>query len=268
MRTIVFLALLASLLHNRAEAGAEDLLGSKEKFYTPHMGAQVPPELTFRDSTGKKVKLGDYGGDKPVILVLAYFRCPRLCTLVLNDLVSGLRGVPFQAGKDFEVVVVSFDPREKPELAAAKKRAYVDDYGRPGAEAGWHFLTGEQPEIDGLMNAVGFRAVWDEKGQQFAHARGILFLTPGGKIARYFLQGHYPPRDLRLALVESSEGHISAPMDRVLLMCFSYDPSTARYSAGVLQLMRLGGILTVVLVLAFWMVAWRRGRKQKLGVAG
>src|SRR5262249_26301343 len=131
-------------------AGPEDLLASKEKFFTPKLGADVPRDLTFRDETGRTVKLGDYGNDKPVILVLAYYRCPMLCTLVLNDLVKGLRGVPFLAGREFEVVVVSFDPREKPELAAAKKAAYVADYGKPGGEKGWHFLTGEQPEIDRL----------------------------------------------------------------------------------------------------------------------
>jgi protein SCO1/2 len=241
-------------------AGPEDLLASKEKFFTPKLGAEVPRDLTFRDETGRTVKLGDYGNDKPVILVLAYYRCPMLCTLVLNDLVKGLRGVPFLAGREFEVVVVSFDPREKPELAAAKKAAYVADYGKPGGEKGWHFLTGEQPQIDRLMEAVGFRAVWDPQQQQFAHARGIMILTPGRQMARYFLEGYYPPTDLRLALVEASEGRIHAPMDRILLMCFNYNPSTGRYSLAVLNVVRLGGLITVAVVVGFWVVTWRRRR--------
>ena len=163
-------ALGALLLVSPVLAGPEDLLASKEKFFTPRLGDRVPVDLVFRDEAGKQVKLGDYGKTKPVVLVLAYLRCPMLCTLVLNDLVKGLRGVPFSAGEEYEVVVVSFDAREKPELAKAKKDAYVEEYGRPGSESGWHFLTGEQPEIDRLMEAVGFRAVWDERQQQFALA--------------------------------------------------------------------------------------------------
>jgi protein SCO1/2 len=244
-------------------AGPEELLGSKEKFFTPRLGDQVPLDLTFRDEAGKKVQLGDLLSGKPSILVLAYYRCPMLCTLVLNDLVKGLRGVPFNAGENFQVVVVSFDPREKPPLAAAKKRAYAADYGRPGAEEGWHFLTGDQPQIDQLMEAVGFRAVWDPKGRQFAHARGLLVLTPSGKVARYFLGGIFPPRDLRLALVEASEGRISAPMDRILLMCFNYDPSTGRYSATVFGAVRIGGVLTVLALLTLWLVSWRRSKMTR-----
>jgi protein SCO1/2 len=267
-RGVVVLALLF-LAPAPACAGPEELLASKEKFFTPRLGDQVPLELTFRDERGRAVQLGDLLSGKPSILVLAYYRCPMLCTLVLNDLVQGLRGVPFNAGEEFEVVVVSFDRREKPPLAAAKKQAYVEDYGRPGGEKGWHFLTGAQPQIDQLMESVGFRAVWDPRGQQFAHARGILVLTPKGRVARYFLGGSFPSRDLRLALVEASEGHISAPMDRILLMCFNYDPSTARYSASVLAAVRVGGVLTILAVLTGWLVCWRRRvRSQKVVTAG
>jgi protein SCO1/2 len=242
-------------------AGPEELLGSKEKFFTPRLGDRVPMDLVFRDETGKQVTLGDYGKAKPVLLVLAYFRCPMLCTLVLNDVVKGLRGVPFNAGKEFEVVVVSFDAREKPELAKAKKDAYVEEYGRPGGEKGWHFLTGEQAQIDRLMQAVGFRAIWDEKQQQFAHARGILVLTGDWMVTRYFLEGSYPPRDLRLALVEASEGKVGSPMDRILLMCFNYNPVTARYSMTVLTVVRIAGAATVAMLVGFWVVSWRRGRR-------
>ncbi len=250
------------LLTASALAGPEELLGSKEKFFTPHLGDRVPLDLVFRDETGKQVTLGDYGKTKPILLVLAYYRCPMLCTLVLNDVVKGLRGVPFNAGDEFEVVVVSFDAREKPALAKAKKDAYVEEYARPGGEKGWHFLTGEQPEIDRLMNAVGFRAIWDERQQQFAHARGILILTRDWMVTRYFLEGTYPPRDLRLALVEASEGRVGSPMDRILLMCFNYNPVEGRYSMTVLNVVRIGGAVTVALLLGFWLVTWRIGKRQ------
>lgn len=262
---IALLALLAAVAPCRADA--EDLLGSKEKFFTPRLGDRVPLDLTFKDDTGKTVRLGDYGKTRPLILVLAYYRCPMLCTLVLNDLVSGLRGVPFTAGNEFEVVVVSFDAREKPELAAAKKASYLEEYERPGAEKGWHFLTGEQPEIDRLMQAVGFRAIWDEKGQQFAHARGIMILTSDWMVTRYFLDGSYPPRDLRMALVEASEGKVGSPMDRILLMCFNYNPVTARYSITILNIVRAGGAMVVALVLSFWALTWYRGRTRRVALA-
>jgi protein SCO1/2 len=259
MKRAVTLAALAAAL-SWAQARAGDGPGPKEKFFTPHLGDQVPLGLTFRDETGKVVRLGDYAGRGPIILVLAYFQCPRLCKLVLEDLVDGLRhrDVPYTAGKDFEVVVVSFDPREKPDLAARHKAAYVERYGRPGSEAGWHFLTGEQAQIDELCAAVGFRAVWDERQKQYAHARGIMVLTPKGVVSRYFLGGYFPPRDLRLALVESSEGKVGALMDRVLLMCFNYDPREGKYSAAVLRAVRVGGAVTLLLLAGFWLVSWRR----------
>jgi protein SCO1/2 len=267
-----FLSLLILLLvSSGARAGAEDLLGSKEKFFTPRLGDRVPLGLTFRDEAGKEVRLGEYGRTKPVILVLAYYRCPMLCSLVLSDLVKGLRGVPFDAGADFDVVVVSFDAREKPGLAKAKKEAYVEEYGRPGAEDGWHFLTGEQDQIDKLMEAVGFRAYWDQEQQQFAHARGILVLTADWMVTRYFLEGAFPPRDLRLALTEASEGRVGSPVDRILLMCFNYNPSTGRYSMTVLSAVRIGGAVTVALLLGFWLFAWRRGARGRpvpTGAAG
>ncbi|MFO0927767.1 MAG: SCO family protein [Gemmataceae bacterium] len=262
---VALLAVLAAV--SPCRAAAEDLLASREKFFTPHLGDRVPLDLTFKDETGKTVQLGDYGKTRPLILVLAYYKCPMLCTLVLNDLVSGLRGVPFTAGNEYEVVVVSFDPREKPELAAAKKESYVEEYGRPGGESGWHFLTGEQPEIDRLMEAVGFRAVWDEKGQQFAHARGIMILTSDWMVTRYFLDGAFPPRDLRMALVEASEGKVGSPMDRILLMCFNYNPVTAKYSVTILNIVRMGGAVVVSLLLSFWALSWYRGRSRRAAVA-
>jgi protein SCO1/2 len=260
-RSFLFALLVLVLAVGSVAAGPEELLASKEKFFTPRLGDRVPRDLVFKDETGQSVTLGEYGRTKPIILVLAWYRCPMLCSLVLTDLVKGLCGVPFTAGDEFEVVVVSFDAREQPALAKAKKDAYVEEYGRSSGEKGWHFLTGQQEQIDELMEAVGFRAVWDEKQQQFAHARGILVLTSDWMVTRYFLEGSFPPRDLRLALVEASEGRVGSPMDRVLLMCFNYNPTTGRYSMTVLTVVRVAGALTVTLLLGFWLVAWRRGRR-------
>ena len=225
----------------------------------PRPGHQVPPELAFRDEDGEPVEIGRYFGEKPVVLVLSYFRCPRLCTEVLNDMTRALRGVgPLSAGRDFQVVVVSFDPREKPALAAAKKRSYVDDYGRPGTEAGWHFLTGEKPDIDCLEEAVGFRAVYDAKDDQFAHDSAVILLTPQGKVSRYLFGLGYNPRDMRLALVESSEGKVGSLLDHVLLLCFHYDPAKGKYSATVLSIVRVGGAVTMLAMIVFWARVARR----------
>ena len=276
MRAIFFVSLAALvLLPGGTWAGSEDLLASKERFFTPRLGDRLPGDLVFRDENGAEVRLADFGKDtsqprgyRPVILVLAYFRCPMLCTLSLNDLVKSLHGVPFEAGKEFDVVVVSFDAREKPALARAKKQAYVEEYARPGGERGWHFLTGDQKNIDRLMEAVGFRAVWDEEGQQFAHARGLLILSRDLAsdrlmVTRYFLGGSYPPRDLRLAITEASEGQVGNLMDRVLLMCFNYNPVSGKYSLAILNAVRIGAVGTVGLLAGFWLLMWRRASRQR-----
>jgi protein SCO1/2 len=273
MRAVFFSVALLVALPGLAPAANEDLLASKERYFTPRLGDRLPADLVFVDEEGKDVRLADFGKDpsqprgyRPVILVLAYYRCPMLCTLSLNDLVKGLHGVPLDAGRDFDVVVVSFDAREKPDLARAKKRAYVEDYARPGADKGWHFLTGDQENIDRLMEAVGFRAVWDEQGQQFAHARGLLVLgrdlaSDRLMVTRYFLGGMYPPRDLRLAITEASEGQVGNLMDRVLLMCFNYNPVTGKYSVAILNVVRGGAVLTVALLAVPWLLMWRRARR-------
>jgi protein SCO1/2 len=219
---------------------------------------QVPLGLTFRAEDGRPVTLGECVEGKPTVLVLAYYRCPRLCTQVLNGLVKGLRGVPFSAGREFNVVVVSFDDREKPELAAAKKAAYVEDYGRPGAEAGWHFLTGEQVPILRLANAVGFQFRYDPKHDQFAHPSCVTLLTPTGKVSRYFLGLDYRPLDLRLGLVEASENKIGSPVDQVILFCYHYDPETGKYTAVAMNLVRAGGAVTVLVMATALGLAWRR----------
>jgi protein SCO1/2 len=236
------------------------------------LGEKVPQELTFRDDEGRVVRLGQYFGDKPVVLVLAYYGCPRLCNEVLNDLVKGLGGVPFTAGKDFQVVIVSFDTREggKPKLVADKKRAYAEAYGRPDSEAGWHFLTGEQPEIDALKAAVGFKTVYDPKRDEFAHDSAVMVLSPDGKVSRYLFGLGYSPRDLRLALVESSQGKVGTPVDHFMLLCFHYDASSGKYSATVMRLLRLGGVLTVAAIVLFWLASAWRGRRnaRRHAVAG
>jgi len=230
--------------------------------FDQRLDQQVPLDAVFRDETGQSVSLGDYFAGKPVILVLAYYKCPMLCTQVLNGLVRALLDVPLDIGKDFNVVTVSFDPRETPELAAAKKKSYLERYGRPGAEAGWHFLTGEQESITRLAEAVGFRYRYDEKNDQFAHASGILVLTPRGRIARYFYDIRYSPRDLRLGLVEASENKIGSPADQVLLFCFHYDPAEGKYGATVMNFVRLGGAFTVLGIGGLMAVLWRHGRRK------
>jgi protein SCO1/2 len=207
---------------------------------------QVPLDLAFRDADGNTIRLGDYFGDKPVILVLAYYKCPRLCTLVLNGLVRTLLDIPFNVGEQFRVVTVSFDPRETPKLAAAKKKSYLERYGRPGAAEGWHFLTGDAEPIKQLTAAVGFRYRYDPKEDQYIHASAIMVLTPGGKLARYFYGVDFSPRDVRLGLVEASEDKIGSRVDQILLFCFHYDPSIGKYGAAVMNFVRLGGVLTIL----------------------
>jgi protein SCO1/2 len=231
------------------------------------LNEQVPLDLSFRDERGHIVRLSDFCDGKPIILVLAYYRCPMLCTQVLNGLVDGLRGVPFGAGAQFHVVIVSFDPREGPELAAAKKASYIESYGRPGAESGWHFLTGEQDAIDRLTQAVGFRYVYDPKQDQFAHASGIVVLTPSGKIARYFYGIRFPARDLRLALVEASEGKVGSPVDQILLLCYHYDPASGKYTPAVMGLVRAAGAFTLLLLGAFLGKAWHRDWRKRRNLA-
>jgi protein SCO1/2 len=237
--------------------------------FDQRLNEQVPLDLAFADEGGKPVKLGDYFGEKPVILVLACYRCPMLCTLALNGLVQGMRDMPFTAGEDFQVVTASFDPRETPKLAAAKKKNYVGQYGRRGAAEAWHFLTGKQESIDRLTRAVGFRYVYDPVQDQYIHTAGIMILTPSGRISRYFYDIHYPGRDLRLGLVEASAGKIGSRADQVLPYCFHYDPEIGKYSASVLNSVRAGGALTVGLLVGMvWYLLKRQPRKRPVAPAG
>jgi len=229
---------------------------------------QVPLDIKLRDETGQLVTIGSFLGRKPAILALVYYDCPMLCSQVLNGLLGSLNAVPFTAGRDFEVLVVSFDPREKPELAAGKKRSYMIRYTRPNAEQGWHFLTGDESEIRRLTDAVGFHYAFDERTNQWAHASGIILLTPQGKVARYFYGIQYEPRDLRLGLVEASENKIGSPVDQLLLYCFHYDPAAGKYGPVVLNIVRLAGALTLVGLGGLLLVLWRRGAARKSPTTG
>ena len=230
--------------------------------FDQRLGAEVPLDVAFRDETGASVTLREYLGDKPVLLVPAYYECPMLCTIVLNGVVSALRALPFDVGKEFRVVTFSFNPRETSELAAAKKATYLEDYRRPGAAAGWHFLTGDEPSIAALTQAIGFRYAWDEASKQYAHASGIVVLTPAGRISHYFFGVEFAPRDLRLALVEASGEHIGSLVDQLLLFCFHYDPATGRYSRVALNAVRAGGVLTLAVLVAFVVLMLRRDAKR------
>ena len=227
------------------------------------LNEQIPLDAVFKDEHGREVKLGEFFGKKPVVLSLVYYSCPMLCTQVLNGMLSSFRQVSFNIGDQYEVVTVSFDSRETPELAAAKKQAYVKGYNRPGAEASWHFLTGDAANIKRLTDAVGFRYVWDEQTNQFAHASGIMVLTPEGKLARYFYGIDYAPRDLRLGLVEASQNKIGTPVDALMLYCYHYDPATGKYGAVVMNIVRLAGVLTIVLIVGLLLVLRKRGSRSR-----
>jgi protein SCO1/2 len=227
-----------------------------------HLDRALPLDLRFRDESGRAVRLGQYFGKRPVVLVLAYYDCPMLCTQVLNGLLSAMRVLSFDAGRQFEVVTVSFDPRDDPSDARAKKEPYVAKYGRAGAAAGWHFLTGQPAAIAGLTDAVGFRYAWDEKLQQFAHASAIYVATPEGRLSRYFYGIEYAPRDLRLALVEASRGRIGTPVDQLLLYCYHYDPASGRYGAVVMNMVRAGGVAFVLVLTGFLLLMWRWEKRR------
>jgi protein SCO1/2 len=229
---------------------------------TQNLNAQIPPDLTFRDETGKPVRIGDFFGNKPIVLSLVYFDCPALCTEVLNGELRTMKSISLGLGKDFEAVTVSFDPKDTPALAGAKRDVYAGQYGRPGAADHWHFLTGEQASIDALTDAAGFRYAYDASIRQFAHASAIIVLTPDGRIDRYFYGVVYPARDVRLGLVEASEGKIGTLSDHAILYCYQYDPATGKYGLIVMNVLRAAGGLTVLLLGLFMAMMFARDRKR------
>ena len=222
-----------------------------------HLDGQVPPDLKFVDETGRSLKLGEYFSKRPLILNLVYYNCTMLCGEALAGLTGAMKMVKFDVGNEFEVVTVSFNPQETPAIAAAKKQDYLKRYGRPGAASGWHFLTGPAESINALTKAVGFQYQYDPRINQYAHATAILVLTPQGRISRYFYGVDYPPKDLRMGLVEASQGKIGNAVDQVLLYCYHYDPATGKYGAVVSNILRLGGSLTIVIVGSLLLILFR-----------
>lgn len=224
-----------------------------------NLNEQIPPDLSFTDESGRPVRLGDYFGKKPMILNLVYFTCPMLCGEELNGLESSLRVLKFDVGKEFDVITVSFDPKDTPEAAAKKKAEILKRYKRSGAEQGWHFLVGNQDSIDRIAKAAGFEYEYDKQTQQFAHTTAIMVLTPQGKIAQYYYGIDFPPKDLRLAMVDASQEKIGTLVDQLLLYCYHYDPEKGKYSATIMRILRLAGIATLLCLGTIFIVLIRRG---------
>ncbi len=226
--------------------------------FKPQLNAHLPLDLAFRDETGRDVQLHEYFTQKPVLLALVYYGCPMLCNQTEQGVVGALRMLSFNPGRNYEVVFVSFDPRESPDMAAQKKESAMTHFRRPETASGWHFLTGSKESIDALTKGANFRYSFDQKSNLFAHASGILLLTPDGRISRYFYGVEYPARDIRLGLVDASAGKIGTPIDRALLFCYQYDPTSARYSASILKIIRLGGVLTMLALVTGILIFRRR----------
>lgn len=248
----------------RAQQPAVPVILSKVGI-TQNLNAQIPRDLAFRDEAGTSVHIGDYFGEKPIVLSLVYFDCPALCTEVLNGELRTMKAISLSLGKDFEAVTVSFEPKDTPELAHSKRDVYVGQYGRSGATNHWHFLTGEQSSIDALTTAVGFRYAYDSSIRQYAHAAAILILTPDGRIDRYFYGVQYQARDVRLGLIEASQGKIGSLTDQALLYCYQYDPMTGKYSLVVMNVLRAAGGLTVLILAIFMTAMFLRERRRASG---
>jgi protein SCO1 len=271
MKTLPIFAGIATLLASAAFSSAQTIPSNvgpaasnmppvlQNVGFEPKLNSQLPLDLPFRDETGKDVKLQDYfTPQKPVLLAFVYYGCPMLCDQVQQGVVGTLRMLSFNPGRDYEVVFLSFDPRETPDMAAEKKKQDLAHFHRPETFNGWHFLTGSKESVEAVTKAANFRYSFDTKNNLFAHASGILLLTPDGRISRYFYGIEYPGRDIRLGLVDASAGKIGTPIDRVLLFCYHYDPSAAVYSASILKLVRLGGVLTVLAFVTAVLIFRRR----------
>jgi protein SCO1/2 len=223
----------------------------------------LPLELTFRDESGRPAPLGSWFGRRPVVLALVYYRCPLLCNLSMNGMLAAFKTLNLRMGTDYQVLLVSIDPRETPELAAQKKSSYLSRYRRPGGEEGWRFLTGEEEAIGRLARACGFRYFYDAKSGQFAHATAIMVATPDGKLSRYLYGLEYSARDLQLALVEASSGKIGSLTDRITLFCYQYDPTTGRYGLAVMTSLRIGAVATLLSIAGFILVSVRREKRRR-----
>ena len=260
---VTAILLLAATLSAGQAAGGHSIMGGQLQAATPrpnllseigidqNLNAQIPLDLTFKDETGRDVRLRDYFGAKPVVMNFTYFSCPMMCPEVLSGMASAFTILKFDAGKDFTVLSVSFDPKDTPEHATSEKAMYVKRYGRPGAEQGWHFLTGDKAAIAALTQAAGFRFAWDDMSQQYAHASGMMVLTPQGRIAQYFYGVEFSPKDLRFGLVQASQNKLGTLVDQVLLYCYHYDPRTGKYGAIVSRVMQVAGAITVLVLGGF-----------------
>ena len=275
--TFVFVSFAVNTVAARAQMTGAPAAGYKRDAGTPasavpaalrevgfdqRIDEKLPLDVTFRDEQGRTVPLGHFFGSRPVVLALVYYDCPLLCTMVLNALAASLDVMSLEPGRDFDIVTISFDARETPALAAAKKAAYLQRYKRPGAAAAWHFLTGDQPAIDRITKAAGFRFVWDEPLKQFAHPTGVIVVTPDGRLSRYLFGIEYGPRDLRFAIVEASGGRVGTRTDAFLLYCYHYDPATGRYGLAIMRAVRAGGVATVLSLASFVVVMLRREKKS------
>jgi protein SCO1/2 len=268
---IAALLLVASALHGQTVPGnmgptAATMPPALQNVgFEPQLNAQMPLDLSFRDESGRSVQLREYFGQKPVVLAFVYYGCPMLCNQVQQGVVGALRMLSFNPGRDYEVVFISFDSRETPEMAAEKKKAALAHFRRPETDSGWHFLTGSQESIDAATHAANFRYNFSAKTNLFAHASGVMVLTPDGRISRYFYGVEYPGRDMRLGLVEASAGKIGTPIDHVLLFCYQYDPTAATYSAAILKIIRLGGVLTILCIVGGILIFRRRDARLQQG---
>ena len=238
--------------------------GLKNVGIEQRLNQQIPPDLLFRDETGKQVRIGDYFGKKPLILSLVYFRCPMLCSEVLAGVEGTLKAQTFDVGKEFDVLTVSFDPKDTPESATEKKAGVLKRYRRPGAASGWHFLTGPPESIEALTKAVGFTYEYDPKTDQFAHSTAIMILTPEGKIAQYYYGLEYPPKDIRLGLIQASQNKIGTLADEVILYCYHYDPKAGKYSAIISRIIQLAAGVTVLSLGTVLLVLFKRGPDSQL----
>jgi protein SCO1 len=262
---------LAILQANRAAAHDETPVGSLDILdylgFEQRLNEQLPLDLTFRNEAGQVTPLSTYFDQRPVILAMGYFECPNLCSLVRVGLLEAVQSLQFDAGVEYEVVLISIDPAETPEVAARVKEETLEAYGRSGAEAGWHFLTGEHDNIDLVADAIGFHYAYDGVREQYAHASGIVVLTPTGKVARYFFGLEYEPRDLRLGLIEAANNRIGNVIDQVLLFCFHYDPTLGQYTLAIMTIMRIAGTLTVLIIAgAIWWMLRQESPPRRMGV--
>ena len=251
--------LIASAAFADTSATAPKLPG--EVSIKQNLDAQLPLDLMFRDESGRIVRLRDYFRGKPVLLNFMYYRCPMLCSMVMEGLSSGLTELKFDVGRQFDVITVSIDPRDMPEQAAAKKDKYIKRYGRLGASGGWHFLTGPESAIHKVTDTAGFKYAYDPRSDQFAHGTALMVLTPGGRMSRYLYGFEYKARDLRLGLVEASANKIGSASDQLLLLCYHYDPATGKYSRSALNFVRAGGIATVLGLAGFIFIMLRKERR-------